>query len=204
MNLEPETRSVVIGSLLGDGYLGPSGSLQIEHCLAHADYVRWKYEKLAPIAGKPPRVIERFDSRTAKTYRSMRFFTRSVLKDLRSLFYLDRRKVIPRCIGELLDPGALAVWFMDDGSRGGRSPRGLVFNTSGFSPEEQGFLVSVLKRKYDLEMSVHRVGRGHQLYVRARSFNRFSELVSPHLIALMRYKVPVDPVTTSPLRGAGW
>src|SRR5438552_15531755 len=117
MNLPPEAQSVIVGSLLGDGYLTPSGSLQVEHCLAHADYVGWKYEMLRSIAGKRPRIVERYDSRTAKTYRSMRFYTKCVLKCFRNDFYEDRRKVVPRFIGRLMDPLAVAVWFMDDGGR---------------------------------------------------------------------------------------
>jgi sRNA-binding regulator protein Hfq len=200
MNLPPEARSVIVGSLLGDAHLTRNGSLQIEHCLAHADYVFWKYEMLKILAGKPPVVVERYDSRTAKTYRSTRFYSRSVLKNFRDDFYRGRTKIVPDNIGRLLDPLAVAVWFMDDGGRGGHTPRGLVFNTSGFSSQEQILLQSVLREKFGIEASIHLVGSGFQLYVRARSFSRFCELVSPHLVTLMRYKLPVDPVTTSPPR----
>ena len=200
MDLPPEAQSVIVGSLLGDGYLTPSGSLQIEHCLDHADYVFWKYEMLRGVAGRWPRTIERLDSRTARTYRSVRFYTKSVLKQFRTVFYRNRRKIVPISIGSLLDPMAVAVWFMDDGGRGARTPRGLVFNTSGFSWVEQVLLQSVLRDKFELEASIHTIGSGFQLYVRSRSFIRFSELVSPHLVARMRYKLPIDPVTTSPPR----
>ena len=163
MNLPPEAHSVIVGSLLGDGYLTPNGSLQIEHRLDHASYVCWEYEMLNCVAGKPPKVVERHDSRTARTYRSMRFYTRSVLKSFRDRFYPDRRKVVPSSIGDLLDPMALAVWFMDDGGRGARTPRGLVINTSSFSLEEQSLLQSVMKAKFEIEASVHRPGSGFQL-----------------------------------------
>ena len=152
------------------------------------------------VAGKPPVVVERHDSRTSRIYRSMRFYTKSVLDSFRDDFYVDRKKVVPRFIGSLLDPMAVAVWFMDDGGRGARTPRGLVINTSGFSWEEQSLLQNVLKAKFGIDVSVHRPGSGFQLYIRARSFTRFSELVAPYLVAQMRYKLPVDPVTTSPPR----
>ena len=57
MNLPPEAHSVIVGSLLGDGYLTPNGSLQIEHSLDQASYVAWKYEMLSSVAGKPPVLI---------------------------------------------------------------------------------------------------------------------------------------------------
>lgn len=199
-NLTPEARSVVIGTLLGDGYLTPNGSLQVEHCLAQAAYTRWKYEMLQGIAGKLPKTVERFDRRTLKTYRSVRFYTKAVLKDFRSGFYQDRKKIVPRHLGDILDPLAVAVWFMDDGGRGARTPRGLVFNTSCYSAAEQVLLKDLLHDLFGLVLSIHQHGKGFQLYVKAESFSRFSELISPHLIASMRYKLPVDPVTTSPRR----
>jgi hypothetical protein len=197
MDLLPEARSVIVGSLLGDGYLYPKGTLQIEHCLLHAEHTYWKYEKLRMIAGKEPAVVERYDARTGKTYRSSRFFTKAVLKDFRAAFYPERKKIIPSCLGDWLDPLALAVWFMDDGSRGARTPKGLVFNTSCFSSQEQIVLQSLLQEKFGVTVSVHNVGKGYQLYVQANSYDRFHGIVFPHLVALMRYKLPVDPVTTS-------
>jgi hypothetical protein len=184
--------------LLGDGYLTQNGSLQVEHCLDQAAYTSWLYEMLEPIAGKPPTLVERYDGRTDKTYRSMRFYTKAVLTSFRDVFYCGRKKVVPSRLDELLDPLALAVWFMDDGGRGARTPKGLVINTSGFSDQEQVVLQSVLAEKFGVETSIHRVGKGFQLYVRAESFFRFAELVGPYLVAQLRYKIPVDPVTTSP------
>ena len=61
MDLTPEARSVVVGSLLGDAYLYPNGTLQIEHSLGQESYVRWKYEKLVGIAGKGPVTVQRYD-----------------------------------------------------------------------------------------------------------------------------------------------
>jgi len=200
MNLPPETQSVVVGSLLGDGYLTPNGSLQIEHSLEQADYTLWTYQMLQPIAGRWPKTVERYDRRTQKTYRSLRFYTKAVLKDFRAGFYQDRTKIVPGNLGDILDPLAVAVWFMDDGGRGARTPRGLVINTSCYSAAEQVFLTNVLRDLFGVSASIHRHGKGFQLYIKAESFSCFSELISPYIIASMRYKLPADPVTTSPRR----
>jgi hypothetical protein len=170
MNLSPKTKSVIVGSLLGDAYLYQNGTLQIEHQLKHADYVRWKYKKLQDIAGRRPTIRE---------------------------FYNNRKKVIPAKIDVLLDPLAMAVWFMDDGSRGARTPKGVVINTSSYTRQEQSLLQSVLAEKFGLRTSVHKVGKGCQIYIKRESFERFAKLVSPFLIPCMYYKLPIDPVTTS-------
>lgn len=197
-DLPPETHSIIVGSLLGDGYLTPNGSLQIEHALDQSEYLLWKYQMLKPIVGKAPRLVERFDRRTLKTYRSMRFYTRAVLKPFRDSFYQHRRKIVPGFLGDVLDALAVAVWFMDDGGRGARTPRGVVFNTSSFNAEEQVRLQQVFWDNFGVKASIHPRKNGCQLYIRAESFPRFSALVEPYLVTSMRYKLPVDPVTTSP------
>lgn len=196
MNLPLQTHSVIVGCLLGDAYLYPNGTLQIEHSLDQAEYVWWKYEKLKSVAGKSPVVVERYDRRYGKIYRSFRFYTKAVLKGFRVDFYCGRRKIVPTRIAEWLDPVALAVWFMDDGGRGARTPKGLVINTSGFSENEQAFIQRLLAEKFGVRVNIHKVGRGFQLYVAVDSFKKFAELISPHLLPQMSYKLPVDPVTT--------
>ena len=104
-------------------------------------------------------------------------------------------------LGALVDPLAIAVWFMDDGGRGARTPRGLVFNTSCYSEAEQVALQSVFAGRFGVVVSIHKVGRGFQLYIRSRSFERFVSVVSPYIVPQMRYKLPIDPVTTSFLTG---
>jgi hypothetical protein len=201
MNLSPETQSIIVGCVLGDAYLYPNGTLQIEHAFGQADYVWWKYHKLVDIAGKAPVMVERNDPRTGRTYRSLRFYTKAALREFRDAFYEDRRKIVPAQVGDLLDPMALSVWFMDDGGRGARTPKGLVFNTSCYSEREQITLQAAFAERFGVDVSIHRVGRGSQLYVRSKSFDRFVSIVSPYLVPQMRYKLPIDPVTTSSLPG---
>src|SRR5438876_11557552 len=126
-----------------------------------------------------------------KLYRSVRFYNKADLKEYRASFYQERRKLIPKNLGDLLDSLGVAVWFMDDGGRGARTPRGLVFNTSCFTAAEQVVLQSVLADTFGMRTSIHQVGKGFQLYVRAGSIARFTVLVAPHLITRLRYKLPL-------------
>ena len=195
VNFTPEEKSVIVGSLLGDGYVGKHNSLQIEHSLSQAEYVHWKYRKLKSIAGKPPRVITRFDVRTQKSYQSIRFYTRCVMNDFRRLFYNNGIKIVPSNLSEYLDDLALAVWFMDDGGRGANTLHGIVFNTSAYSEDEQFHLKNILYEKFNLKLNVHRIGRGYQLYVASKSYSSFYNRISSYLISEMKYKL-VNPVTT--------
>ncbi len=60
--------------------------------------------------------------------------------------------------------------------------------------------------RFGVEVSIHKVGRGFQLYVRSKSFEGFVSVISPYIVPQMRYKLPIDPVTTSsqPGRDGGY
>ena len=188
--------SVVVGSLLGDGYVYPNGTLQIDHAWKQREYVEWKYQQLVGIAGKSPRRVERWDKRTERSYVSLRFYTKAIFKQERMAFYADGVKGIPSDIDKWLDPLTVAVWFMDDGGRGGNTRHGMVFNVATFSSKDQELLQGTLKDRYGLETTLQHAGRGTHLYVRAASAVRFVEIVGPHIIPSMLYKLPFDPVTT--------
>lgn len=185
-------KAIIIGTLLGDGYLTSNGSLQVEQ--KDRPYVEWKYEELRGIAGKPPRFILRFDKRTGKNTFAWRFYTRTVLKEYRECFYPQGARVVPCNIKDLLtDSLALATWYMDDGGRGGNTPKGMIFTVSGYSSEDQRRLKNCLKTNFGIEITIH---ANRDLYVPANQAEKFAELVRPHIIPVMRYKIPFDPVTT--------
>jgi hypothetical protein len=102
--------------MLGDGYLEPHGRgvrLQVNHGAAQKAYAEWKHEQLRELAPSPL-----YHCAKVK-YPFCRFVTKShpYLIELREMFYLDGKKVVPSQISELLKtPLSLAVWFMDDGT----------------------------------------------------------------------------------------
>src|SRR4029453_12362881 len=54
----------------------------------------------------------------------------------------------------------------------------------------------VLVDHFGLQVTPRRQPDGLQLYITGRSFERFSDLVLPHLIPEMRYKMPLPRRTT--------
>ena len=98
-------KSVIIGSILGDGYIrilpGRSEAfLEINHSIKAKEYVDWKYSVLRNICQSPPkeRIID--NKRTA-----YRFFTRQnpELTELLGLFYLNKKKIIPKNLKKTVD-----------------------------------------------------------------------------------------------------
>ena len=83
----------------------------------------------------------------------------------------------------------LAYWIRDDGSKHGK---GLHLNTYNFSEAEHILLINVLKTKFNLNVSVHphsaHGGKG-RLYIKVESINKLRNLVMPHMIPSMHYKL---------------
>jgi hypothetical protein len=90
-------KSIIIGSILGDGYLRivhgrKNAFLEVNHAYAFKEYVDWKYKHLNNIVISPPKSRNGNGNRVA-----YRFFTRQhpEITELYNMFYLDRKKIVP-------------------------------------------------------------------------------------------------------------
>src|SRR3990167_10343837 len=115
--LGKKQREVLIGLVLGDGFLQATGKtnarLRLEHSAKQKSYLEWKYEVLKNFMQAPPKHIERVNPVWQRTYEYYRCQTHAspYLGKLRRLFYNGNRKVIPENIQSLLKaPQSLAVW----------------------------------------------------------------------------------------------
>ena len=188
-------KSVIIGSILGDGYVRivpkrNDAFLEINHSIKAKDYVDWKYSVLKNICQSPPkgRVID--DRRTA-----YRFYTRqhAELTKLLKLFYSNGKKIIPTSIK--LDPVMLAVWFMDDGSKSRKHD--VYLNTQQFSLNDQKIILAKL-RKLGIRARLNKDKKYHRVRFLKESIVLLNKIIYPFIIPAMRYKLSYDPVETQP------
>jgi hypothetical protein len=122
---------------------------------------------------------------------SWRFYTKTIFESYREQFYPKGKKVVPEDIFQFfVSPFALAVWFMDDGGKGAKTPRGVIISVAGFSLAEHSLLKQCLEVNFQLSVNIHKNG---QLYIPASSYKHFYELVNPYVIPCMRYKLPITP-----------
>jgi hypothetical protein len=103
-------------------------------------------------------------------------------------FYVDRRKVVPEDLG--LTPLAMAVWFMDDGSRKSGQCRGVYLNTQSFTSSEVELLQSVIRSDVGVETTVRRQSDGLQIYVPSSSMTEMIAFMQDEMLPSMRYKLP--------------
>lgn len=203
IDLSRTERSILVGTLLGDGHLELNGKdyrLQILHSYKQREYVLWKYQNLQRLALKAPVLLGMIDHRFHKTNLGFRFQTRNdkIFNALHQLFYRGKRKIVPTAIGDMLDAPALAVWYMDDGGRR-KDCRGMFLNTLSFTDEEQATLQKVLKKRWKIETRLHWVQDGYRIYIPMKMSAKFTRIIAPYMIPSMYYKLPYDPVTTEPV-----
>jgi hypothetical protein len=183
-SLTQEQKSVVIGSLLGDGYLRmfsgrKDAILEINHSIREKDYVDWKAKILGDLVKTLPKARKCNGGRIA-----YRFSTRShpELTKLYRQFYTSGRKEVPEIE---IDRIALSIWFMDDGSK---ERTGYYLNSQRFSAESQSKLLARL-RAYGISASLNRDKQYWRIRITKEGAKKFREVVEPYIHPRMRYKL---------------
>lgn len=188
-DLSPEQRSVLVGTLLGDGCLAKHGRfhrLHIKHKAAHAALAEYKRKVLDQFVSMN---LHRFEQRLGqRRYPCVQFATRThpVFTEWHRRFYRGRRKIVPHDIAWELSPLALAVWLMDDGAA---DYSGVTFQTHSFRLEEVELLATALERRLGLAVNPRANRGGWILYVRAESLDDLRKMLQPHLLAGFEYKL---------------
>lgn len=200
LTLTDRQRSLIIGSILGDGnlrILKRHAFLTVSHSEKQKEYVWWKYKILQNwILTKPREEERRYNKDHTRSLISWRWSTMShpILTQLYTLFYAEGKKVIPDSIDSVLvSPFAVAIWYMDDGSRKPYG-KGAFLHTESFSLDDQHKLIRCLQKNFSITARLSSAGlwrnkRLHRLYITADSYVRFRTLLSPYIIPSLQYKI---------------
>jgi hypothetical protein len=187
-------REMLNGMLLGDAHLerqkgARAARLKIEHSVAQAEYVCWKYSEWQSWVRTPPKERKR-ENRLGTSSVNVGFTTlaHDELEAVRVKFYVSGRKIVP--VDLQLTPLAVAVWFMDDGSRKSRECRGVYFNTQSFMPEDVERLRGMLLRDAGIQTSVRQQRDGLQIYVPSSFVGNLVSTIGAEVLPCMRYKLP--------------
>lgn len=183
-------RSIIIGSILGDGYMriipGRSDAfLEINHSIKAKDYVDYKYRSLKRLCESAPK--ERIGNGDRRAYR---FFTKQhpEITKLYKLFYKDSRKMIPKNL--ILDSVSIAVWYMDDGSKS--RDIDVYLNTQQFTQNEQKILLHCL-RQFNIKARLNKDKKYYRIRILKESITDFMNLIRPYIAPSMRYKLVMTP-----------
>jgi hypothetical protein len=185
----------VIGTILGDGCLERNGRntrLKIDHSWDQEAFVRWKFRELQELDPSEPRLVVREDPRTRQIHRNLRFSTRTtpLLNSYHSFFYPEEgmKLIPPHILDTLISPLSLAVWYMDDGGRRSDCRSGYL-NTNAYTPDDVEILKSCLDVRFGISTRTHFAAGKPRIYIPSGQFAGFCELVRPHVIPEMAYKL---------------
>lgn len=198
-------KAIVIGTILGDGFLQKTGKknarLRLEHSLKQQDYLIWKCQILNNFFQKKPAILTRNNLKFGKSYQYIRNQSYSGLEfgKLHQLFYVDGKRVIPNKIFKLLkDPMSLAVWFMDDGYYYLRDKIAYIYLPK-YDSDSTDNLLFALKNNYGLTPQLKIKKRGEYVLIfTVKDTVRLIQIIKPYIIKSMSYKIPFDPVSTEP------
>jgi len=183
--LEPRLRSILVGSMLGDGRLFKTGSKTAayteHHSVKQRPYLDWKVQEWATFWLSTRDVVHHgFPGNVLTTHGC------SVLFPFWQTFYPTGLgdKVFTGMPLEWVDDLALAVWFMDDGSKG---QNGVRFAVSP-DPANQQVLMRAL-RHLGIQANLYTTGDAEICIHSRTSLNRFLKRVEPHMHSSMLYKL---------------
>jgi ubiquinol-cytochrome c reductase cytochrome b subunit len=193
--------SMIIGSTLGDTHLekrknGIGTRVIFEQSNNNIEYLMWFHAYLSSRGycnSTKPNLQIRIKQKGKIFYKyRVNSFTFSSFNWIYDMFYklVDKKyiKFVPLNIEEYLTPLALAIWFMDDGSRLGKS---VIISTNCFTFEEMNFLCKILESKYNIIATPNKCGKnkGHIIYIHVNSIKLFYNIIKPYLLPSLYYKL---------------
>lgn len=196
MKLTKEQKNVLLGVVLGDGYLQKTGKansrLRLEHGLRQKNYLLWKVDFLKPLFNGKPRFLQRVHPKNGRTYFYVRHQSNSsrLLGKLRDKFYQEGVKRIPDDLEKILVSSlSLAVWFMDDGYYYLRDRCGYLY-LGNVSIKEAIIVKETLFQNFFLKTKVLRKKKGFAIYFSPPEMIKLSRVIKPHLLGDFIYKIP--------------
>ena len=194
--MSEKQRAILIGLVLGDGYLTPfkgnsrKSALDMKANQKELEYLQWLRSELKSLG------ISRLRFRIEDS--QYRFVTRRLMEigQLRKIFYSKGKKTVPGDIVKYLkNPLTLAVWYQDDGTLDSRKRyhHNALIATHCFSFKNCQLLAQALKTNFNLDVRVCRClmrGKLHyRLYIASKSMGKFFTLIMPYIKPCFAYKI---------------
>lgn len=206
-----EEKTLIVGSLLGDGHMRKRGGkranpeLMIEQTVKHKEYIFWLKDCLVRWISNPETAIRqcRHPNKNGKTYHSYAFqcVAHPAFDELYSMFYQDGKKTLNVDLIELyFTPLSLAVWIMEYGFLSGNEKRnGIAINS--FTMEEVNQLRNLLQKKYNLKSWICKRTRhldiSYEIHFDKRSSIEIRNLIGGLIVPSMKYKLRASSETTN-------
>ena len=162
VNMTGAHKSVILGSILGDGSLikqksSKNARLQFGHCTKQLDYLKWKVSLMHPFCKSAPILVENPGKKIIcdkESYSTGYYIANTIAHpDITSYYnkyYFGGKKRVHSDVIEDIDELALSIWLADDGSFTFRSDcnysiRGSIATCSFYRDEIELLLLALSK-----------------------------------------------------------
>lgn len=198
IHLTERQNEIVLGHILGDGYLsdpkrsGPQYNLNsylvIDRKASDLPYLSWTSAELDPFIGNI-----KFYNRKKDGLPLVRFQTPAHpdLSALRSVWYPDGKKIVDPLLSIKPTSLMLAVWYMDDGTYAkDRTHEYCFLCTEGFGRDAQWKISDWLFSHTGIITTQVETGFGGlRIRIGKKEVRKFLDLIAPNIHHTMRYKL---------------
>ena len=187
----------MVGLILSDAWVifdstrSKNALLGFKQSLSHFSYLWFLFNLLSHYCASYPILVTGI-RKGIKTF-GLQFKTRSMpcITELYYLFYLNKVKIIPDNIYDLLTPIALAHWIMEDGVS--YKGKGLGLATDSYTIQDTVRLMNVLIIRYNLKCSLHtRKKDQYRIYISIKSMELLRRIVHSHMEREILYKLNIS------------
>jgi hypothetical protein len=186
----------LVGTLLGDSTVTHTGSIQNLHCIAQEGYIKLKQQ----IFGGNVRYLKnnRGFGKGDNPSANLQIKSNQQTKHLRSLMFQNGNKSVKNVL-QFFTEKSLAFFYMDDGnlSRQADGKYHAMFNTQGFSYEDNVLLQTHFKEKFNIESKIDTYKTVykneekvyHRIRLGIKDTEKMLMLISPYVPDCMLYKL---------------
>ena len=190
-----------IGLMLGDASLqsqnnGKTYRLKFEWGDKNKPYLDHVYDIFNEWVISPPHKKTRVNINNKQVINwGFQTISHEAFNPLAKLFLNNSKKgILDSLIMDYLTERGLAYWFMDDGGKldynKNSKNRSIVLNTQSFTDQEVEKMSKELMAKFNFECELRTNKSKKVIVISNNSYPLFYELVSPHIIPEMKYKLP--------------
>lgn len=187
-------KQLFFGSLLGDASLiyrkeKDQYVFQVGHCIAQKDYLNYKANILN--CNVRSYIKDKNSYSAGKEFFITTYHNKYELEKIYKICFIDGIKSVNKQWLNLIDPLAIAYWFMDDGtSRFSNNCVTASFSTLSF-PRDQVILLQKRLLEFNIETTLQAHSDGYKLVIaiRQNSINKFMDLIEPYIVDCMKYKI---------------
>ena len=206
-------KSVIVGSVLGDGSLvkqrhSKNARLQIGHCTKQLEYLKWKKELLNPFVNKitegelPGNKIIDGKESISTGYWLINTISHPDINDYFNRYYVAGKKRVDINIIDELDWLATAIWMADDGSFSFRKKNNYSLRSSvatcSFTTEELEILKIALGKFYKGSITIDTYNNTLRLGGGTKHIDNLLDQISDILPECIHYKLAPQRLHVKP------